>query len=93
MADFKHGNRFSSLSVHLKRRPSVSLQDGQALTPKMRTLRSEVDDDNIRKVNETARRLFPNEIVTWAQRSSDSVQVPFIMSDREYRPLAHTPRR
>jgi hypothetical protein len=65
-----------------KRRPSISQQVIQGWKPNLKTLRSEVDDNHIIKVNETAWRLFLNGIVTWGPPGSDSVQVNTVTDEK-----------
>jgi hypothetical protein len=66
---FIHGflvrNHFSLRREHFKRPPAINESDVQAWTERLRVLLSTENNDLILNCDETAGRVYPNNILTW----------------------------
>ena len=73
--DFKNRNKFSSRKPHLKRRPESDGSRLQQWECEMSHLLANVPQDRILNAEETAWKIMPNGITTWAIRGSDNVKL------------------
>ena len=73
--NFKQRNGISSRRAHFKRRTSSSQARIAPWIEKIKELMVSVPKEDVYNCDETAWRLFPNGLLTWAQRGSDNVTI------------------
>ncbi|KAH0795009.1 DDE superfamily endonuclease containing protein [Histomonas meleagridis] len=75
IAVFKNRNHLSSRSLHAKRRPTATEDDMNQFINEIKNLMDSTDHSHIVKCDETAWKIFPNGMVTWAEKGSDSISI------------------
>lgn len=79
---FKKRNRFSTRRAHYKRRPSnIGNEKIDNWLKKVKEIADTIPHDRILNADETAVRILPSNLTTWAEKGSDSVSI--IVNDCE----------
>lgn len=80
---FKKLNRFSSRRSHYKRRPVFTEKQEQHWNEEIKHIFETVPRDRILNCDETSWRIYPNGILTWAEKGSNSVQTQIQGDEKE----------
>jgi hypothetical protein len=72
---FKLKHRFSSRAVHHKRRSTVSPEGAERWQNEIRQLLDTVDHGHIFNCDETSWKVYPNGVLTWAEKGAETVSV------------------
>jgi hypothetical protein len=81
--DFKARNHISSRRSHMHRRPSVSPADEQCWVRRLHNLIYSQPHDRILNVDETAWRVYPTGLRTWAEKGSQGVQINIAGNEKD----------
>ena len=81
--DFKRRNRFSSRRAHFKRRCQSSEERIEPWIERVRHLLETVPREMIYNCDETAWKMFPNGILTWAIKGAEGVPIPITRDEKE----------
>ena len=73
ISDFKRRHKFASRRQHFKRRPGTNPAEIESWKVHVSQLLKEKNNDFVLNCDETSWRLFPNGILTWADKGSDNV--------------------
>jgi hypothetical protein len=73
--DFMKRNRFALRRQHFKRRPRVTAEVKNQWSEALRSILATHDNDHILNCDETAWRLYPNNILTWWPTGTDDVSI------------------
>ena len=73
--DFKRRNNISSRRAHFKRRTPTSASRIEPWIQEITSLLETVGKEDVYNCDETAWKLFPNGLLTWAQRGGDNVAI------------------
>ena len=80
---FKARNGFTSRKAHLKRRPGASPEDIRSWEQQILELLETTPHDLIVNCDETSWKVHPDNILTWAQKGTDTTPLAFNGSDKD----------